>query len=454
MKNKNLMISCCLFLLIVISLVSTCVYKNKTPTSTSKLEAMVVSSTSTTLTIQDKNNILYTIPIDNLNIDNGSKIIIEYTGLLNQNNEMQDISIQNYNVMSLSSDSVPDVWDDKGIFSDYYKLAKEKLDELTLDEKIGQLLLVRYPSSNQVNILKENNLSGFVFFEKDFQNKNTADVQTMIKNLQDNAKIPLLTAVDEEGGSVVRISSNPLLVFEPFKSPKALYDLGGFEEITKDTIKKSDILSNLGLNVNLAPVVDVSTSPSDYIYNRSLGENTELTSKYAETVIKASKNTPVSYTLKHFPGYGNNIDSHTVLVSDTRELADIKTNDLPPFKAGIDAGAEAVLVNHNVIMNIDANNPASLSPAVHNLLRSELGFTGIIMTDNLDMGSLNDVDNINVKALLAGNDLIITTDYQTAIEEIKQGITDKQITEDTINKAAFRVLAWKYYKGIMYVNEK
>ena len=79
MKNKNLMISCCLFLLIVISLVSTCVYKNQTPLSTSKLEAMVVSSTNATLTIQDKNNILYTIPIDNLNIDNGSKIIIEYT---------------------------------------------------------------------------------------------------------------------------------------------------------------------------------------------------------------------------------------------------------------------------------------------------------------------------------------------------------------------------------------
>lgn len=453
MKNKDLIISSCLIFLIVLSLISTCIYKNKKPLQIYKLEAMVVSHTSSTLTVQDKNNILYTFPIDKLNIDNGSKIVIEYTGLLNQNNEMQDVSIMNYNVSTLSDNDVPDVWNDGGIFSKYYKLAKDKLNELTLDEKIGQLLLVRYPSSNQIEDLQKYNLSGFVFFEKDFKDKTEEEVKQMINNLQKNAKIPLLTAVDEEGGSIVRISSNPALVSEKFKSPKELYDLGGFEEIRNDTRKKSAILSNLGLNVNLAPVIDVSTNPSDYIYNRSLGENTELTSKYAQTVIEASKNSKVSYTLKHFPGYGNNIDSHTILVSDTRSLDDIKQNDLPPFKAGIDAGAEAVLVNHNVIVNMDANNPASLSPTVHNILRNDLGFTGIIMTDNLDMTSLNGIDNINVKALLAGNDLIITTDYETAIDDIKKGIEDGNITEDTIDKAAFRVLAWKYYKGLMY-NEK
>lgn len=450
MKDKNLIISSCLLFLIIISLISTCIYKNKKPLQVYKLEAMIVSHTSSALTVQDKNNILYTFPINDLNIDNGSKIVIEYTGLLNQNNEMQDVSIMNYNVSTLSDDAVPDVWNDGGIFSKYYKLAKSKLDELTLNEKIGQLLLVRYPNDNQIEDLKKYNLSGFVFFEKDFKDKTKSQVEQMINNLQENAKIPLLTAVDEEGGSVVRISSNPTLVSKPFKSPKELYDLGGFEEIKKDTINKSDILSNLGLNVNLAPVVDVSTNPVDYIYNRSLGEDTTLTSEYAKTVIEASKDTKVSYTLKHFPGYGNNIDSHSVLVSDTRSLDDIKQNDLPPFKAGIDAGAEAVLVNHNVIVNMDASNPASLSPTVHNVLRNDLGFTGIIMTDNLDMNSLNGIDNINVKALLAGNDLIITTDYQTAIDDIKKGIEDGDITEDMIDKAAFRVLAWKYYKGIMY----
>lgn len=453
MKDKNLIISSCLFLLIMISLISTCIYKNKKPLKVYKLEAMIVSHTSSALTVQDKNNILYTFPINDLDIDNGSKIVIEYTGLLNQNNEMQDVSITNYNVSALADDAVPDVWNDNGIFSKYYKLAKSKLDELTLDEKIGQLLLVRYPNDNQIEDLKKYNLSGFVFFEKDFRNKTKSQVKQMISDLQKNAKIPLLTAVDEEGGSVVRVSSNPALVSEAFKSPKELYDVGGFEEIKKDTIQKSDILSNLGLNVNLAPVVDVSTNPSDYIYNRSLGEDTTLTSEYAKTVIDASKDTKVSYTLKHFPGYGNNIDSHNILVSDTRSLDDLKQNDLPPFKAGIDAGAEAVLVNHNVIINMDASNPASLSPTVHNVLRNDLGFTGIIMTDNLDMNSLNGIDNINVKALLAGNDLIITTDYQTAIDDIKKGIEDGDITEDTIDKAAFRVLAWKYYKGIMY-NEK
>ena len=111
----------------------------------------------------------------------------------------------------------------------------------------------------------------------------------MIKEVQEVSKIPLLTAVDEEGGKVVRISSNKNLVEEPFKSSKELYKEGGFERIKEDTIEKSKVLNNLGLNVNLAPVVDVSTNASDYMYERALGENTELTATYAKTVISASK---------------------------------------------------------------------------------------------------------------------------------------------------------------------
>ena len=125
------------------------------------------------------------------------------------------------------------------------------------------------------------------------------------------------------------------------------------------------------------------------------------------------------------------------------------TNDLPPFKSGIEAGAEAVLVSHNIVDSIDSENHASLSPSIHNLLRNELGFTGIIITDDIAMGALRDVDDVVVKAITSGNDIIITTDYANSFQSIKTAVNNNVIDKGLIDKLAFRVLSWKYYKGLM-----
>ncbi|MDE6292925.1 MAG: beta-hexosaminidase, partial [Bacilli bacterium] len=295
---------------------------------------------------------------------------------------------------------------------------------------------------------------GYVFFEKDFKGKSKDEVKKMINSLQDNSKIPLLTAVDEEGGKVVRISSNNKLVEEKFKSSKELYAQGGLEAISKDVKLKSSVLHNLGLNVNLAPVVDVADDETAYIYPRTIGENAEITANYASTVIKASKGTDVSYVLKHFPGYGNNSDTHIEEARDERTYDDIINNDILPFKKGIDTGAEAVLISHNIITSIDEDNPATLSSAVHNLLKVNLGFTGVIITDDLDMGATDDIEKKYLKAILAGNDLLIVTNYDEAIAEIKTGVLDKDISETLIDQAALKVIAWKYYKGLFMENEK
>ena len=190
------------------------------------------------------------------------------------------------------------------------------------------------------------------------------------------------------------------------------------------------------------------------MYKRTLGENTELTSTYAKTVISVSKGLGVSYTLKHFPGYGNNSDTHTGQSIDNRSYDDIVKNDLPPFEAGINEGAEAVLVSHNTVTNIDSSNPASLSVDVHNLLRNKLGFTGIVISDDLAMGAVSSLDNVAVKAITAGNDLLITTDYEESFNDIKEAVNNKTIDEGLIDKLAFRVLAWKYYKGLIFENQK
>lgn len=212
--------------------------------------------------------------------------------------------------------------------------------------------------------------------------------------------------------------------------------------------------TNLGLNLNLAPVVDVSTDPNAYMYERTLKKDTNLTADYAKTVIEASKNTGVSYTLKHFPGYGNNTDTHIASATDTRSYDDILKNDLPPFKSGIEAGAEAVLVSHNIVSSLDSTNPASLSTSTHNLLRNQLKFTGVIITDDLDMGATKSITNKYTKALLAGNDLVIVTEYDSAINEIKESINKNTISEALVDNVALKVLAWKYYKGLIIDNEK
>ena len=320
---------------------------------------------------------------------------------------------------------------------------------MSIDQKIGQLLLVRYPEEEQKEVLKKYQFGGYLFFAKDFRNKTKDEVISMINDLQSTSKIPILTAVDEEGGVVVRVSSNPNLRNERFLSSQKLYELGDFDKIKEDTIEKSNLLKELGLNLNLAPVVDVSTNKDDYMYERSIGQNSDITAEYAKTVISASKGSGVSYTLKHFPGYGNNIDTHTASSIDNRSLDDIEKNDLPPFKAGIEAKAEAILVSHNIVDSIDNKDPASISPKVHKLLRKNLNFSGIVITDDLEMGATRDIEDKSVKAILADNDLLIVTDYLESINEIKNAINNKIITENELEKKVLKILEGKYYKKLL-----
>ena len=447
--SKKFFISFSIILIFVVINVWSLINKNII-VENPKLEGIVLSITDSNITLRDVNHIIYTVNINDADVSIGDNILIEYTGELNKNKEIQNILVEKYSVLTISDDgSLPDSWQDDGMFSDYYTLAYNKLKTLTLNEKIGQLFLVRHPSENAINDLKKYNFGGFVFFSPDFTRKTKDNVINMISNLQNNAKVPLLTSVDEEGGIVVRVSNNSLLSPYRFKSSQELYSLGGFSAIKEDTINKSKLLNSLGLNLNLAPVVDVSTNENDYMYTRSLGESTELTSQYSKTVIESSKGTGVSYTLKHFPGYGNNVDTHTGSSIDTRTYENLLKNDLPPFKAGIDVGAESVLVSHNIVNSIDSNNPASLSVDIHNLLRNELGFTGIVITDDLYMNAVSSIDDVAVKAILAGNDLIISTDYEKDIHDVKDAVNNGIISESIIDRIAFRILSWKYYKGLI-----
>ena len=319
------------------------------------------------------------------------------------------------------------------------------LDNMSVEEKVGQMFMVRVPKENADKRVSEYHLGGYIMFGRDFDNKTKEEVINNIASWQSAADIPMLIGVDEEGGTVNRISTNTEFRSEPFKSSQELYKEGGFDLIYEDTITKANFLKELGINVNFAPVVDVSTNPDDYIYKRSFGKNANLTSEYAEVVVRAMKESNIASVLKHFPGYGNNTDTHTGIAIDNRTLETFKENDFLPFEAGIKAGANIVLVSHNIVTNMDSNNPASLSTRVHEILRNDLGFAGVIITDDLYMDAIskNYDSSVAVLAILAGNDLICTTDFESQIPEVIAAVEDGTISIDRINESVRRILELK-----------
>lgn len=330
------------------------------------------------------------------------------------------------------------------------------LSSMTDEEKAGQLFFVRCPAWNGASLAAEYHLGGYLLFGQDFKNKTPQQVQEDISAYQKAAALPLLIGVDEEGGTVVRISSNPQLRETRFASPQQLYSQGGLEAVLADCREKDALLASLGVNVNFAPVADLSTNPGDFIYDRTLGRDAEETSAYVSAVVGQMETDSLGNVLKHFPGYGPNRDTHTGSALDTRPLETFRAEDFLPFQAGIEAsgGTAAVLVSHNVIQAVDPDRPASLSPAVYRLLREEVGFDGPALTDDLAMDAITQYARTSgespaVLALSAGCDMVVTTDFQTQIPQVLAALEDGTLPRERIDEAVSRVLGWKYDLGLI-----
>ena len=330
--------------------------------------------------------------------------------------------------------------------------AQELLDGMTLEEKVGQMFIARCPETDAAQLAADYHLGGYILFGRDFKDKTAEQVTTDIQSYQDAAEIPLLIAVDEEGGTVNRVSSNPNLRSSPFRSPQSLYSEGGLELVRSDAQEKCRLLESLGININFAPVCDVSQDPADFIYDRTLGRDAQETSQYVAAVVETMAEEGMGSVLKHFPGYGNNTDTHTGVAYDDRPYDTFLTSDFLPFQAGIAAGADMVLVSHNIVSAMDEASPASLSPEVHRVLREDLGFTGVIVTDDLVMDGVRDFagdDEAAVLAVQAGNDLICCTDFQTQVPAVLAAVESGEITEEQIDAAVLRVLTMKLRLGIL-----
>lgn len=333
-----------------------------------------------------------------------------------------------------------------------------RLSTMTVEEKVGQLFFVRCPGDSALTDISTYHLGGYLLFGRDFKDLTANEIIQTLAAYQDAASadtgIPLLLGTDEEGGTVVRVSSNPNLCKQKFRSPQRLLSTGSTEMLLRETHEKDVLLRALGVNVNLAPVCDVSTSPDDFIYPRTTGLGAENTADAIALVTAQMSADGMGSVLKHFPGYGSNADTHTGIAVDSRPLETFRAADFLPFQAGVSAGGAqtAVLVSHNILQAADPDLPASLSPAVHALLREELDFSGVVMTDDLAMDAVAAYaadGSVAVMALQAGNDLVLTTDYRTQIPKVLSALADGTLDTAVVDAACRRVLTWKQALGLL-----
>lgn len=360
------------------------------------------------------------------------------------------------------------------IFYDYYKPAEEKLKQMSLKEKAAQMYIVGGNPSDYANLTKYK-FGGYLFFENYYLGKTKAQVQDEMNNLQSaiavEGGIPLAMAIDEEGYTVSRLK-NTKLIETPFQDACDIYEASGLNGIKQDVINKSTVLKDLGLNVNFAPVVDIADTDA-YIYKRTLKQQEpSVVGNFAKTVIENSNGTGVTFSMKHFPGYGNSADTHEGFATDNRTFVEFKNKDFIPFKAGIDAGAQMIMFAHNFVPSMDDTYPSSISKNIHNVLRNELGYSGLTITDAINMEAIRakyTTKEAIITAVNAGNDFICISmtasgqddkvadeygnlahiTYNDLVNIIADAVNRGEITEDTLNLAVRRILAWKYANGII-----
>ena len=330
--------------------------------------------------------------------------------------------------------------------------AEHFADSLTLEQQVAQMFFIPCPAQDAQALISRVQPGGVILFGQNITGKTPDTLRAELKSFQTGLPYPVLVAVDEEGDSVVRISSSTAFRLFRFPAPRRLYLAGGEEYLLEIEAEKAALLHDLGITVNLAPVCDVVSDPTASLADRSLQQPPERTGELIAGMVKTMQKGGVGAVLKHFPGYGNGGDTHLETVVDDRPLEEFQKSDLIPFRHGIKAGAGAVMVCHNIVNAMDPSMPASLSPAVNKLLREDLKFKGVIITDDLIMDAISmryDSGEAAIQAILAGNDMLITTwsdvRYQAVLDAVAQG----RISPERIRESAVRILQWKMDLGLI-----
>ncbi|MGI6406412.1 MAG: beta-N-acetylhexosaminidase [Syntrophaceticus sp.] len=331
---------------------------------------------------------------------------------------------------------------------------KEQLDSLTLQEKIGQMVIVGIEgeqiSDSERQLIEENHVGGIILFKRNIQNANQMlSLINELKKTNSSNKIPLFLSIDEEGGKVTRMPDeiNKLPVSAKVgesSSPNLAFQIG--EVLGQE-------LNSFGLNMNFAPVLDINSNPNNpVIGERAFGTAPELVSKLGTQTMKGIQSQNVISVVKHFPGHGDtSVDSHVGLPSVDHDLDRLKSFELKPFASAIQNGADAVMIAHISLPKIDANHPASLSQTViTDILRNELQFDGVVLTDDMTMGAIvnnYDLGEAAVESINAGSDIVLVChsleNEKQVIDALTSAVETDTIPIERVNESVYRILKLK-----------
>lgn len=336
----------------------------------------------------------------------------------------------------------------------------QTLAKMSLHDKVASLFIFHTPTSNPASLatyLATYKPAGLIFMDDNIP-PTTAQLITETQSLTTDKLLPPLLAVDEEGDTVKRLASDtfPGALTLPSLPPSAT---------ATAFLQRSSLLRSVGLNLNFGIIADVTDNPNSFIFPRVLGTTPNQAADRVAQAVIGSKGKTLT-TLKHFPGHGETTaDSHTTIPSTDVSFADWQQRDAVPFKAGIDAGADVVMFGHLVYSAVDTT-PATLSSKWHDIIRNNLGFKGLIVTDDMimlqDSGDPRYVDPVKnaITAINAGNDLLLyvvdhgsaTTkiDPNSLVNGVVAAVNSGQINQSTIDAHARAILAERYKIGQLF----
>lgn len=330
----------------------------------------------------------------------------------------------------------------------------EKLEGMSLDEKIGQMIIVgfegQYIDENIKSLILDKYIGGVIFFRSNVGSlEDVISLTNEFKSLNINNKNPLFIAVDEEGGEVSRTPDEFLEIpiaqyIGEFNSENINYNLG---KILADELKIQ------GYNMDFAPSLDILSNPyNTVIGNRAYGTTADIVSRLGIKTMEGIRDEGIISVIKHFPGHGDtDVDSHYGLPLVEKSLDELKELEFIPFENAIKNGADVVMISHILLTNIDNENPATMSKEIiTNILRNYMKFNGVVITDDMTMGAIIENYNIgeaSVKSINAGSDIILVCNgYDNelnVINSIKDSVTSGVITEERINESVYRILKLK-----------
>lgn len=340
-------------------------------------------------------------------------------------------------------------------------LVDETLAGMTLHEKVCQMMFVtpeELTGEDGVTVagdatrqaLENYPVGGIVYFAKNLESQD--QVKEMIDNSQKYSSIGLFVATDEEGGVVNRLMDT---VGTTYIGSMYYYKDDGDETAYENAYTIANDMSALGFNLDFAPVADVWSNPDNTVIGeRAYSDDYAQAAELVGNAVKGFNDGGVMCTLKHFPGHGDTAeDSHYSSAYVHRTKEEIMADEMQPFRSGIEAGAEFVMVGHLIVPDID-EVPATLSYKIATgILREELKFEGVAITDSFEMESIADnysVDDAVVMSVKAGMDMILQPkDMASAVNSIEQAVADGELSEDRIDESVRRILTLKESRGLL-----